>query len=89
MTNIFNMLSRGFGLVSLNDFISLTYHDDILECHFAALPGEDPETVYLNERTVGGIINEVHDYMTQYLINYHAALEHTLIRLLETERNYL
>ena len=80
MNNIQDLLDRGFGLLAINDLISLTYHDDLLEVHFAALPGYiDPVTVKLASRNERDLKNEIHDYFTQMLSHYYDLITFDII----------
>lgn len=71
MSKIEEMLKRGFGLVTINDLISLRLHDDLLTVHFEALPGyKHGATIPIGSRTREGIKEEVGDYLNHYIINY-------------------
>ena len=74
MKTIPEMLDRGFGLVSLNDMISLSYHDDILKVHFQPLPGglsKEGWSLPVAARTEEGILEEISDYFYQLFITYY------------------
>lgn len=74
MRTISEMLDRGFGLVSINDMISLTYHDDILKVNFQPLPGglsKDGWSLPIAARTEDSILEEVSDYFYQLIITYY------------------
>lgn len=82
MNNIQDLLDRGFGLLAINDLISLTYHDNIMEVHFAALPGQvDPTTIRLASRTERDIKHEIHDYFTQEITYYYDLISSDLITI--------
>lgn len=71
MNRIEEMLKRGFGLVTINDLISLRLHDDLLTVHFETLPGYiNGWTVPIESRTLDGIKEEAGDYLNQYIITY-------------------
>lgn len=71
MKNIDDLLKRGFGLVTINDLISLRLHDDLLTVHFEALPGyKHGATIPIGSRTPDGIKEEIGDYLNHYIINY-------------------
>lgn len=71
MIDIPTMLQRGFGLVSVSDLISLSLHDDVLECHFEPLPGVvDVYTFPIESRTTDGIIEEIRTRLYFHLSNY-------------------
>lgn len=76
MFTVQQMLDKGFGLVSINDLLSLTMHNDVLTLNIAELPGTvvQPYKVEIESRSVAGISHEVHDYVTQLMCWYHAAL---------------
>lgn len=73
MSNVQTMLDRGFGLVSINDLLSLTMHDNILTLNIADLPGVDtqPFKIELESRSVSGITDEIRDRFTAVLSWYH------------------
>lgn len=82
MNNIQDLLDRGFGLLAINDLISITYHDNIMEVHFAALPGQaDPVTIRLASRNERDIKHEIHDYFTQEITYYYDLISSDLINL--------
>lgn len=82
MKNIQELLDRGFGLLSINDCISLTYCENEMQVHFAALPGTDDTTdILVNSRSVSGILHEIHDYFTQYIAWYYDLISTDLINM--------
>ena len=71
MNRIDEMLKRGFGLVTINELISLRLHDDLLTVHFEALPGyKNGWIVPIESRSTDGIKEEIGDYLNQYIITY-------------------
>ena len=71
MTKIERLLQRGFGLVTINELISLRLHDDLLTVHFEALPGfKHGAIILIGSRTPDGIKEEIGDYLNHYIINY-------------------
>lgn len=74
MSKIEEMLKRGFGLVTINDLISVRLHDDILKVKFEPLPGspyKDGLEIPIASRTPDGIQEEISDYLYQLIITYH------------------
>lgn len=74
MNRIEEMLKRGFGLVNINDLISVRLHDDILKVKFEPLPGspyKDGWELPIASRTPDGIQEEISDYLYQLIITYH------------------
>lgn len=71
MIDIPTMLERGFGIVSVSDLINLTFHDGLLDAHFAALPGYDePWNIPIKSRTLDGIREELLQLTSIYLAEY-------------------
>ena len=82
MQNIEDLLKRGFGLVTINELISLSYHDNILIVNFEPLPGMiKPVQRPLASRTVEDIKAEIYDYLHQYIICYHGIMSYDLTKM--------
>ena len=74
MKNIDDLLKRGFGLVIIDDLISVLLHDEILKVKFETLPGspyKDGWELPIASRTPDGIQEEISDYLYQLIITYH------------------
>lgn len=73
MNNIQSLLDRGFGLVTINSLLSLTFHDNILLLKVADLPGVDfqPDKIEIESRSVSGIVEEIRERFTDLLSWYH------------------
>ena len=66
-----SMIDRGYGLYIINQLLSLKIHEDDIELCISSLPGiPDPQFFPLESRNITGIMEEVHDYTTQYLAGY-------------------
>lgn len=84
MKNIDDLLKRGFGLVTINDLISVRLHDDIMKVKFEPLPGsqyKDGWELPIASRTQDGILEEISDYLYQLIITYHNHIAADLVNM--------
>lgn len=66
-----SMIDRGYGLYIINELLSLKIHKDNIELCMSDLPGiDEPQYIPIESRNVTGILEEAHDYITQYLAAY-------------------
>lgn len=84
MTKIEDLLKRGFGLVTINDLISVRLHDNIMKVKFEPLPGsqyKDGWELPIASRTPDGIQEEISVYLYQLIITYHNHISADLLNM--------
>lgn len=82
MNKIDSIIERGFGFVSINELISLTYHENELTVYFEPFPGlNEPTHHLLASRTASEIMYEIHDLLYQDIIFYFEVMSSDLITL--------
>jgi hypothetical protein len=82
MNKIEEIIKRGYGSVTINSLISLTYHDGVLTARFEALPGmEGPSYHLLASRTAAEILYEIHDLLYQDIIFYFEVIASDLVNM--------
>ncbi len=81
MFTVDQMLSRGFGLVVINDLLSVRLHDDILLLCIGACPGYTTEPTYyeLSSRSVSGVMHEIFDFTSQFFTQYVRKLQNDIL----------
>lgn len=84
MKNIEDLLKRGFGLVTINDLISIRYCNDILKVKFEPLPGctfKEGWEFPIASRTPDGILEEISDFLYQIIFTYHNHIAADLVNM--------
>lgn len=84
MTKIEDLLKRGFGLVTINDLISVRLHDNIMKVKFEPLPGsqyKDGWELPIVSRTPDGIQEEISVDLYQLIITYHNHISADLLNM--------
>lgn len=82
MQNIEELLKRGFGLVTINELISVRLHDELLTVKFEQLPGNHLGCEYpIMSRTPDGILEEISNYFYQLIITYHNHIAADLVNM--------
>ena len=84
MTKIEDLLKRGFGLVTINDLISVRLHDNIMKVKFEPLPGsqyKDGWELPIVSRTPDRIQEEISVDLYQFIITYHNHISADLLNM--------
>ena len=80
MNTIQSILDRGFGMVPINDLMSINYCNGEMKLIFTPAPGFTEESVYylLEGRTCGEILSEIWDLTVQYMVAYTATIQESI-----------
>lgn len=84
MNNLKHILERSFGIISINEALSIKYHDNKLELCITPLPGytDEPISFLLAERDPRLIVSEIsrivqavmYEYLEQNVIDIYGLI---------------